>query len=215
MGMPASLVRAESLVQDQHPGFLTPSDSSGSHTLSFEWGFLPLRGMLVEVTSAPDSAALTVAVDLVRDAQKCGTPCAWISVQESSVYAPDIAGNGVDLSSLLAVRVPEVSAAARSAEYLARTGGFGLIVADFTAGTAREIDASFAARLVRMCRADGLVLLCLIREGTLGSLVSLRVAPRREHRQGEFFTVLEVVKDRRHGPGTAVRERRYGPDRLR
>lgn len=171
-------------------------------------------GRLVEMVQLPSAATLTVTADLLAEAQSRGQPCAWISAGESTIYPPDLARCGVDLEILLVVRVPEFSGVARSAEYLVRSGGFGLVVADFTSGPARKVDGNFTARLVRLVRLHQVALVCLTREGTLGSMVSLRIEPRREYRRGAFATETRVTKDRLNGPGAVLREQRCGPDGL-
>lgn len=163
------------------------------------WDFSTLAGLLVEVVHGAATAAFTVTADLVRQAQGAVEPCAWISTARHLFYPPDLARTGVDLSSLLVVRVPEVTAVARSAEYLVRSGGFGLVVADFTSGSTRKFDSGFTARMVRLVRKHNAALVCITRGETLGSLVSLRVAPRRVRSHGGTEAALEVIKDRRHG----------------
>ena len=189
------------------------------------WSIRSLAGLLVEIVSPPASSVLTVAAGLVREAQQQGEPCAWISTGESCFFPPDMVRCGVDLARLLVVRVPDVPAAARSAEYLARSSGFGLIVADFTAGTAREVDYRFAGRVVRLARTNNTAVVCLTGEACLGSLVAVRAEARRERAagrngvedvsEGAFRTVLQVTKDRRYGPGTVLTETRYAPDGVR
>lgn len=212
MNVTASLVRAEDLVHGHRE----------DPTALSAWSIRSLAGLLVEIVSPPASSVLTVAAGLVRDAQQQGEPCAWVSSGESCFFPPDMARCGVDLEHLLVVRVPDVPAAARSTEYLARSSGFGLIVADFTTGTAREVDYRFAARAVRLARAHNTAVVCLTGEACLGSLVAVRAEARRERvaeeegtggpPEGVFRTVLQVTKDRRYGPGTVFAETRYGPD---
>lgn len=197
------LLRADDLVHDRSGEWAPP------------WSFSAMVGRLVEIVQPSASAALTVTVDLLEEAQSRDESCAWVSTAESVVYPPDLARRGVNPRSLLMVRVPETTGVARSVEYLVRSGGFGLIVADFTAGSTRKVESSFTARLVRLLRVHQVALVCLTRQASLGSMVSLRMEARREYRQGAFATEIRVIKDRVNGQGALHREQRHGPDGLR
>lgn len=204
MKLPAPLVKAETLLRGLSGENVPP------------WSARALKGFLVEVVDIPSSAALSVAGELVRGAQEHGEPCVWAATEASIFFPPDMADCGVDLEHLMVVRVPELSAVARSVEYLVRSGGFGLVVADFTIGTAREVDSRFGGRVVRLAREYNTAVICLTREGSLGSLVAVRAEARRERvAEGSFRTVVNVIKDRRYGPGERYTEFRRGPDGVR
>src|SRR5437588_2807487 len=94
------------------------------------WGLAALRGRLVEVSARGASAALTAAIEVVAEAQAEAEPVAWITLVDGSFYPPDVAANGVDLAALVVVRVRDVTAAARAAERVLRSGAFGLVVID-------------------------------------------------------------------------------------
>ena len=99
------------------------------------WGLAALRGRLTELSARGATATLTTAIELVLEAQHATEPIAWVTLGNTSFYPPDLADSGVDLAALLVVRVHDVTAAARAAERLLRSGAFGLVVLDF-GGTA-------------------------------------------------------------------------------
>ena len=102
------------------------------------WSLESLSGRLVEISASGETAALTATCDLVLQAQLKGEPSAWITLLDSSFFPPDAACSGIDLDALPVVRVPDPSAAARAADKLTRSGGFGLIVVDLTTAAFRR-----------------------------------------------------------------------------
>lgn len=218
MHVPAGVVTADTLVRDDE------SDLAGHR-----WSVDSLAGSLVELIYTPAPAVLSAATMLVRDAQQQGTPCLWITTGKSMVYPPDLERCGVDISRLMVVRVPDLSAATRSTEYLGRSGGVGLILTDIsddgrddrgargtrdtgdTCGIGEEgikdlswkIDPRFAGRIVRIARSHRIAVVCIAREGVLGSLVNVRAEARRERTgDGLFRTDIRIIKDRRFGTGS-------------
>jgi len=166
------------------------------------WTLAGVAGRLVEVTGAEDSAALTLIVGLVLDAQEEGEQVAWIGPAEASFSAPDLFESGVDLDALVVVRVPDATAGARAADKLLRSGAFGMIVVD--AGADPRIPTPLLARLVALARRTHAALIFLTQHtgtSSLGSLVSLRVRARRQRLAADRFRCwLEVTKDKQRGP---------------
>jgi recombination protein RecA len=180
------------------------------------WSLPGLAGRLAEISGAEDSAALTVALGLVREAQLLGEPAAWITPLTECFFPPDAAAGGVDLAALAVVRVPDARALLRAADQLARSGGFGLVVVD--AGAAR-LPLPALSRLMGLAQKHGVALLFLTdkveRAPSLGSLVSLRGhARRRRTGPDEFTCELLVVKDKRRAPGWTHTEVCGGPSGL-
>src|SRR5919197_3018566 len=103
-------------------------------THSNEWRLSQIAGRFVEIAGFHNSSALTLTLTMVLDAQRHSEPVGWVSSTESIFYPPDAAGLGIDLKSLVIVRVPNFDAIARAGEKLIRSGGFGLVVLDI--GTA-------------------------------------------------------------------------------
>src|SRR5262245_32467527 len=71
-----------------------PRDSYG-HRDDFDLS--TFTGRLVEFSGWQSSARLTAAIGLVIEAQKKNEPVAWVTLQDSSFFPPDVAASGVDL----------------------------------------------------------------------------------------------------------------------
>ena len=97
------------------------------------WSHSLLTGRLAELSSWGTGASLTLAFELVLQAQHGGEPVAWITTSPSTFFPPDVAHGGVDLDALPVVRVPDGQAAARAADKLVRSGAFGLVILDLGA----------------------------------------------------------------------------------
>lgn len=180
------------------------------------WGLEELGGRLAELSSST-GGALSIAIELVLEAQLAGEPSAWVSAGQDLFYPPDVAECGVDLDALPVVRVRGAQEGARAAEHLARSGAFGLIVLDL--GKAEPLPLAVQARLVKLAQRHETALLCLTRKDqesrSLGPLVSLRAEVRRERRdEGGFICELRILKDKRRGPGWTLQELRRGPPGL-
>jgi len=180
------------------------------------WTLPGLAGRLGELSGAEDSAALTLALGLVRQAQLLGEPAAWVEPATETFFPPDAAAGGVDLSALAVVRVPDPIALPRAADQLARSGGFGLIVLD--TGPAR-LQLAALSRLLGLAQKHGIAILFLTdkseRAPSLGSLISLRAHARRRRTGNDEFTCeMVVLKDKRRSPGWTHSEVCGGPPGL-
>jgi recombination protein RecA len=174
---------------------------------------------------------LTAATKLMADAQATGEPVAWVGIDESSFYPPDVAESGVSLADLVVVRIPLNSSTHRStrprprstllavaAERLLRSGAFGLVLLDL--GQAPELSQPLQSRLLGLAQHHQAAVLCLTEKSeasaSLGSLVSLRAHVGRTWLGGERFECeLRVSKDKRRGPVWSEREVCRGPMGLR
>jgi len=182
-----------------------------------EWRLSTLVGRLGEVSGDRDSAALTLAFRLVVEAQRRGEPVAWIGRHDHVFFPPDVAAMGIDLAALPVIWTPDTLAAARVADLLLRSGGFGLVVLDVGAGSRLPMHA--LTRLAALAKQHESALLCLTEKNdarpSLGSLVSLRAhACRTRHETDRFRCELRVLKDKRRGPGWRHVEICRGPDGL-
>ena len=185
------------------------------------WSLSGLSGRLVELSGAAGSAALTIAVGLVHQAQMASELTAWVTPWNEhggsgTFFPPDAAAAGVDLRSLAVVRVPGTVEAARAADHLARAGAFGLIVVDV--GAAR-VSAAAQSRLLGLVQKHHTALLFLTRKRaenpSLGSLVSLRATAHWQRTEEDRFRCsLQVVKDKRRPPGWRHEEVCCGPPGL-
>ena len=179
------------------------------------WDLGRLAGRFVEVLGHGASARLTVAVGLVRTAQRAGEPVAWVTPRHATVYPPDIAAHGVDLSALAVVLTDGPDVTLRAADHLLRAGAFGLVVLDFLERV--DVPMHVQVRLANLAKGHDATLVCLVPEGTSrGSLASLRAASSRKRTgTGRFSCTLRVVKDKRRGRESEHVEVLDGPVGLR
>ena len=181
--------------------------------LPSRWTLSEIAGRLVEISGAGASAALTIVFGLVLETQRHGEPVGWVTSAASSFYPPDVAGNGVDLSALMVVRLSGAENIPRAGEKLLRSGGFGLVVLDLGAA---DIPMPLQTRLTGLAHRHHTALACLTekerRSFSLGSLVSLRAhAEKKRVAANRFACALRVLKDKRRGPTWSHEEYYSGP----
>jgi recombination protein RecA len=218
---------------------IAPAADERSAPALDRWRLDALRGRLVELSARGATATLTAAIELVLEAQQASEPAAWITLGNTTFYPPDAAASGVDLAALAVIQVRDISTAARVAERLLRSGGFGLVVLDLcssdpngditVAGGGLSADApavvpiAHQGRLVTLAQTHDAAVVCITEKPSdapsLGSLVSLRAEALRLHapQDGEagergYHLALHALKDKRRGPGwTHHTTRRRGP----
>jgi recombination protein RecA len=183
-----------------------------------KWTFPDLAGRLVEISGSGDTAVLTAACALIRDAQARFEPAAWIAAADSTFFPPDAAASGIDLDALIIIRARAVESAARAADRLLRSAGFGLIVVDL--GKDWNVPLPTLARLSGLARRHHAVVLFITEKSdtspSLGSLISLAAHTRRDKAAGDRFRwSLVVTKDKRGAPASARSEDCRGPAGLR
>lgn len=204
-----------------------------------DWGLSLFRGRLAEISGSSASAVLTLAFDLVREAQGLGEPAAWISERARTFFPPDAAAAGADLERLAVILVPSPERAPAAADTLVRSGGFGLVVIDLagmeTVGgegggrgrrTSNErcVPLGIQSRLAALAERHGTAVVVLTEKSegrpSLGPLVSLRVAAERgeENARGagagsKGLPVVEarILKDKRRGARISRKELCHGP----
>lgn len=162
-----------------------------------------LSGRLVELGACRPSACLSLSCSLLLEAQGNSVPAAWISVTRDTFFPPDLAANGVNLSILPVVWMPDARCAVQAADWLLRTGAFGLIVIDLYRNS--RLPQSLQARLAQPARrhACAVVFLTVKPEAapSLGSMISLYARVRRSRcKGGGFRLALQVEKDKRRAP---------------
>lgn len=97
------------------------------------WALPDLAGRLVELSASAESSHLTAAVGLVLEAQLGDDRAAWVTLDNSSFFPPDVLDTGIDLDAMPVVRVANAHVSGRAADHLLRSGGFGLVVIDLSA----------------------------------------------------------------------------------
>ena len=186
-----------------------------------EWGRSLLEGSLCELSAKGASASLTFVFELIRESQGDGEPVAWVAAGESQFFPPDALRNGIDLEALPLVRLEEAQRAARAADKLVRSGGFGLVVVDLTDTDQQEpIPPPLQKRLVQHGERHEVAVVFLTEKHaekpSLGALVSFRAHTDRRREGGDRFACqLEALADKRFGPGWRCEEVYRGPPGLR
>jgi recombination protein RecA len=181
------------------------------------FGLNALRGRLVELSSCQPSACLSLSCLLILEAQSQMAQVVWIAATADTFFPPDLAANGVDLSSLPVVRVPDTRSASRAADWLLRTGAFGLLVVDLY--TDCQMSAAQQARLAQLAHRHGSAVLFLTTKPagapSLGSLISLYGQIRRKRiDSGRFHFSLHIIKDKQRAPIWEHVEQLDGPPGL-
>lgn len=183
---------------------LRPDQLIAPATGRARWGLEAMRGRLVELSGDRAAATLTAAVDLVLEAQHAGEPVAWLRLEGSSFFPPDLADSGVDLEALVVVRVGDPTAAARAAARLLQSGAFGLVVLDFAGGGTLELAMAQQGRLVGLAQNHDAAVVCLTDKPadvpSLSSLVSLRAEATHEGDRDDAIRI-DVRKDKQRGAG--------------
>lgn len=182
------------------------------------WQFSELTGYLTELSSHEAPAATTLAMRLAWEAQLQAEAVAWVMGRGSAFYPPDALANGLDLEAMAIVRVPDPQAIGKAADYLVRSGAFGLVVLDLHSST--RLSERQLTRLLGLARKHGTAIVCLTAKPdsapSLGSLISLRGHVSRDRvRPGAFACELRILKDKRRSPGWSHMEVCHGPAGLR
>ncbi|MDH4037947.1 MAG: DNA recombination/repair protein RecA [Candidatus Krumholzibacteria bacterium] len=184
---------------------------------SREWTLDALAGRMVEISSAETSASLTAATRLILEAQERGEPAAWIASGSSCFYPPDVAASGVDLDALIVVRSGDTARTARAADHLLRSGGFGVLILDLCEDA--RLRMSVQSRLSGLANTHRSAVVCLTRKRadapSIGSLVSIRGETSVARTEFDSFAwEINVIKDKRRGPGWRHAGACRGPDGL-
>jgi len=162
------------------------------------------RARLVELSGQHACARTTTAVSCVIQAQAQAELVAWVQLEDGALFPPDLDAAGVDLDSLIVIHVPRHAgpfALVRAAEWLARSGAFGLTVIDLTDALPPGSSVNWQGRLRALLRQyDGHILLLTSNahdEPSSGPLVGLRVEARRGPLHADRFEVhTHVLKDK-------------------
>lgn len=182
------------------------------------WSLGSFTGRFVEISGDAAGALLSFVFRLVFEAQRRGEPVVWVGRRTCPFFPPDAADAGVDLAALPVIWAPGPLEAARAADLLIRSGGFGLVVADL--GMQSRLPLAAQTRLASLARKHDVALVFLTEKGadrpSIGSLVSIRAHAIRIGRdEGNYRCEARALKDKRFGPGWKHAEEFRGPDGLR
>jgi hypothetical protein len=184
--------------------FLKPvSRSGGLFDLS------RVEGRVVEVSEAGFFGALSALCGLMAQVQTRSEPIAWVATGGSVFFPPDLAFRGLDLAGFSVVSVPDGRSGLLAADWLVRSGAFGLVVVDWSGG---DVDEGVLGRLAKLAEEQGTAVVFLTRkkpeDASLGTQVSLRgvvsLSPAGE-------TGWQVKRDKHSGPVSEQRVVYHGP----
>lgn len=186
-----------------------------------------MAGRLVEISGHRAAANLTVAFGLVLEAQRRGEIAAWVTLQQSTFYPPDVADSGVSLAHLVVVRVPGTRAATRATVELTRSGGFDLVILDLGPEAMRDqsnrryptrLSVPLLTKLVGLARKQATAVVVLTEKtehmSSVSSLISLRAETRR-NKDAPCELEVAILKDKKRGPGRLHHEVCRAPAGLR
>ena len=188
-----------------------------------------MAGRLVEISGQRAAANLTVAFGLVLEVQKRNEPVAWVTLQRSTFYPPDVADSGISLAHLVVVRVPDTRSATRATVELTRSGGFDLVILDLGPEAIRDklvpkkrypnrLSTPLLTKLVGLARKHATAVIVLTEKNrhtsSVSSLISLRAEARR-NKDAPCELEVEILKDKRRGPGRLHHEVCRAPAGLR
>ncbi len=189
-----------------------------------------MAGRLVEISGQRAAANLTVAFGLVLEAQKRGEVTAWVTLQQSTFYPPDVADSGISLPHLAVVRVPDTRSATRATVELTRSGGFDLVILDLGPEAMRDklliskrrypsrLSIPLLTKLVGLARKHTTAVVVLTekseRTSSVSSLISLRAETRR-NKDAPCELEVAILKDKKRGPGRLHHEVCRAPAGLR
>ena len=188
-----------------------------------------MAGRLVEISGQKAAANLSVAFGLVLEAQRRNEPVAWVTLQQSTFYPPDVAESGISLAHLAVVRVPDTRSATRATVELTRSGGFDLVVLDLGPEAIRDslmpkrrypsrLSTPLLTKLVGLARKHRTAVVMLTektgRTSSVSSLISLRAETKRSP-DAPCELEVAVLKDKKRGPGRLHHEVCRAPAGLR
>ena len=187
------------------------------------WAWEPLAGRLTELSG---EACLTLAFDLLFDAQQRTEPVAWVTCRDSLFFVTDALARGIDLAALPIVRVTNGMDAGRAADHLARSGAFGAVLVDLD--PQQSVPPALESRLLGLAQKHRCAIVFLSARSSPRSqrrsqtiprsptLVSLRVEAWREAvGEARFHCGVRLLKDKRHGPTWSYEDVYDGPPGLR
>ena len=164
---------------------------------------------MIEFSEAGAFGALSAVCTLMGQVQAKGEQIAWVETGKTLFFPPDLAFRGLDLEAISVILAPEVRAGLQGAQWLLRSGSFGLIVID---GISSAIDEAVLGRLARMAEDQRTAVVFLTRkkptEPSLGTQLSLRGSIWLSS-SGE--TMVQAVKDKRSGSTSPQKVSLHGP----
>ena len=178
------------------------------------WGFSNLIGILSEISEEIPSGALSFMAEIIADSQGQKEPVAWVAGEESVFFPPDLSQRGVDLSALAVIRAGGESESLIAAEWLLRSGAFGLVVVDCEGNW--KVEDAILGRIQRIADRNQCAVVFLTRkrqaDPSLGSRITLRGCIRRAGTgNGPLAVDILTLKDKRSNSGSRQNRQYNGP----
>jgi recombination protein RecA len=176
------------------------------------WQLDSLVGILAEISEELASGAVSFAAEIMADAQDHGHPVAWVAGGDSVFFPPDLAERGIDLSAVAVIRVSGETDTLTAAEWLVRSGSFGLVLVDTEPGW--KVSDAALGRLQKLAEHGQTAVVFLTRkrgnDPSLGSRISLRGCITRTG-AAPFQVHVHTVKDKRSGMSSRQTRQYDGP----
>ena len=170
-----------------------------------------MRGRLTEISTSPSGGSLSALASVLRTAQKSGLLTGWVEAGPTIFYPPDLSFQGVDTSAIV-VAMLRPEDALLAADWLCRSGAFGVVLVD---NPPTLVSEATLGRLAKLAVSHEVAMVFLTRKApetpSLGSLISLRIAVDR---QPDDRVVATIVRDRRFHSQNRQRWDFYGPHLL-
>ena len=173
------------------------------------WHFDNLIGLVAEISEEVPSGAVTVAADIIVEAQCRNEPVAWVAGTDSIFFPPDFHERGIDLSAVSVIRAGGEAESLMAAEWLIKSGAWGLVIVD--------VDCQWNisdASLFRIQKVAGRNLCAAVfltrkrcHDPSLGSGIALRGCVSSSG-SGPFIVDVLTIKDRRFH-SSSRRRRQY------
>ena len=180
------------------------------------WHFQSVVGILSEISEAMPSGALSVAADIIAEAQREREPVAWVAGPQSIFYPVDFLRRGIDLSAVAVIRAGGPLDALRSLEWLVRSGAVGLAVVD--AQDAWRVSDSSLGRLQRLAERSHCAVLFLTRKHPRDASLGTRICRRAfvtSDPAAACLAAIHTVKDNLAHRSTRERRQYRGPAGMR
>lgn len=194
-----------SLIEGLGEGAPTTVVTSPPRLLPERPDWIRLKGRLTELSSLSGVGLASMGLAFMHAAQVDGFWPVWISTQ-AFPFVEDVLAAGLDVRSLIAIRVPDVGSALRAAEHVMRSGVCGAVCLDL--GAVDVAPTPMTGRLMRLAQQHEQVCVFLTRREaetpSLSPLVACRLKVDLEATAMELFAPLAKVKMR------TLRDKRYG-----
>jgi hypothetical protein len=191
-----------------------PTDTPDLAALPPSYSLENFLGRWVELADGPSGGGLTLAAALSAAAHRSGQLVAWITLGTRLPFVTDLESWGIDLLALPIVRVQNVQQAGRCTHHLLHSAAFALVVVDLGVQAAWSLPVQ--SKLAKLAQQNDAALVVLTEkkpnEASMSSMVSIRgqVSVQRQA-WDRFECSVEILKDKRRGPGWMHREFAHGP----